>query len=157
MVSADGPVWGDFQSVVQLSVALNVAYATLYTFIAASLDQGKWYVTNSRDEKELDDIHAKSLSSFKRGILNIDVFINRFGTSLLRPISALFSIFGFALLVFSSFKAHMSISVFWSRVCYVLALPFFITMAVYLVFSVVIVIRSRIFFELRRADENSDT
>jgi hypothetical protein len=119
--------WSAFQSVIQLSIALNAAYATLYSFVDDLLKQETdtalkllsrlsnvpQPTPTSLDQKE----EARSILS---KIYEWEEELHDANRYFMKPISAIFSLIGIILLVVSAYAGSQDpISDFWVAVCVV--------------------------------------
>jgi hypothetical protein len=143
MVEGHGPTWGDFQGIMHLSVALNAAYAALYSFVDDIL-------TKERNKaisllRSLQDIPRKSRA---RVILSrchrFEMELSRFNSAFLRPASAALCLIGVIFLIFSSFNFDKPISTGWAELVCVLLVPFFLSLTLYSIIGVFVHYASKI-------------
>ena len=132
---AVGLTWGDFQPIIHLSIALNAAYATLYSFVDDLIKQETDTASKLRDRLPLEE-----KGKARRILSNIYDYENELREAnrrYLKPISILFSLIGVILLIVSAYAgAQSAISSFFAFFCCVLLLPFFLAMIVYGAFFV---------------------
>lgn len=133
--------WGEFQSVIQLAVALNAAYAALGTYLGSNLPTERRLIqelihaietASSADGEHTDPPKSLPTMNSLRELrllngksLEIEQRYEYRISTIARPICILSSIGGIALLVVSSFFYGEDISVTWRVVSCLLMLPFF--------------------------------
>jgi hypothetical protein len=138
-------IWADVQSIIQLSVALNVAYTTLYSFIDTTLAnvlKQHEYTHVQLEEPSIQDpaIHDKKMGARASlgKLYKVEREINSYNQKIMRPLAAAFSVIGLVLLIYSSAYAQTPIGYASGVLCCMLIFPFFFTMIVYCVFTVII-------------------
>lgn len=132
--------WGDFQSVIQLSIALNAAYAALSSYIGTSLTREKRLISELLDQLKAVDPAEPTVPLLRpphdpsrlkielRALIGecvkaerrFEGAINRF----LRPVCIAASLIGLVLIVLSSIYYNDEIKIGWLIVSCGLLLPF---------------------------------
>lgn len=143
--------WGDYQSVIQLSVALNSAYAALATYLGSDLrseqqaikDANAAVPNEKREDKRvaLTDLHlldGKLTHAAQRYETVIDNGI--------RPACLIASLLGIVLLVVSSVFYSATINATWQFICGALLLPFLVGVG----FATALIIKIRVNFATNR-------
>jgi hypothetical protein len=143
--------WGNFQSVIQLSVALNAAYAALYSFVDDTLkretDRASTLLRRLRNAPHTTPELLKQKTA-TRSILSrvyrAERELQQYNRNFLQPASAVFSLVGVCTLIFSAYHGGTSrISDFWALFTCALLLPFFTAMVVYSGFFIILARVSR--------------
>jgi hypothetical protein len=141
--------WGDFQSLIQLSIALNIAFATLPTFMGNVLQRTvaemDYLITRAQ---EAEQVKADGAEEFRRDISTAMIFLKgdyltiqeKFQAFLyrwMREICALTAIISTFLLVISSFCYDAGVPRIVEIMCVLELLPFLVGMSYALYLSVV--------------------
>lgn len=131
--------WGDFQSVIQLSIALNAAYAALASYLGTNLPNERGLIQEIMDaipkaQRATSDIKdtetQPTLSKFTTlqllygKSIEVERRYESIINAIVRPICILSAILGAALLIASSFFYSEEISTTWQVVSSLLILPF---------------------------------
>jgi hypothetical protein len=148
MTAESAPTWGDFQALTSLSVALNAAYATLYSFVEDSLKHQKTPAMVQRDHlREGKNVREPS-PSYRNDIRtarlilsdvnNIELSIKDFNTFFLKPTAIMCFLIGIGQLIYSSYNFHDTITGFWSTIAWLTLMPFMLTVIIYSILSVIV-------------------
>jgi hypothetical protein len=123
--------WGEYQSVIQLSVALNTAYAALATYLGGDLRLEQQAI------KEADSAVPNEEREAKRAVL-IELYLldgeltqatQRYEAVIdwgIRPVCLVASCVGIVLLIVSSICYGSKIDVAWQLLCGIMLLPFIV-------------------------------
>jgi hypothetical protein len=111
------PIWGDFQAILHLSIALNAVYAAAYEFIKETIrqeaDAVREYLANLSQMNERTDEIIKAKSAFRDFlcILNgVEMESTRFNNKALKPAAAVCMFVGVGELIYSCYYFHEPIS-----------------------------------------------
>lgn len=122
-------IWGEYQSVIQLSVALNTAYAALATYLGGDLSSEQQALQETdaavlKDKREAKKIALSNLHLLGGELTHAAQCHEAIIDKAVRPTCLVVSLFGIALLVVSSILYSEPIDIAWQFLCIFLLLPF---------------------------------
>jgi hypothetical protein len=122
--------WGDFQPILHLSIALNAAYAALYSFIDDVIKRETKVAQSVRDSVPIGQ--KKEARALLSKIYDYENELEVANRNYLKPICIVFSLFGVVLLVISAYSGSLTpISSWLAFIIVILLAPFFLAMVVY--------------------------
>jgi hypothetical protein len=150
-MQSDVPVWGDFQAILHLSIALNAVYAAAYEFIKDTIRQeaaGILAILESLTEvKERTPRVLNTKDKFRKllcRINDIEMESTRFNNKALRPAAAVCVVIGTVELIYSCYNFHEAISLSASVLTCFLLFPVTFAIFAYTILYIYIIIDSRI-------------
>ncbi len=123
------PVWGDFQAILHLSLALNAIYAASEVFIEPIIRQDTEAASSELDRMQRD---ASGNTRNQRRLLwgvwlfmnKVDLYVSQFDHNVIRPLAAISIMVGMAELIYSCYNFHECISTPSSILTCFLLFPF---------------------------------